>query len=130
MHKSATVLTIPQPFDKATLSCAAKSAGRKDAVLRITWRVLSRGFAREIYLREMSTLNPSVVVITGTTHTQLSLLQPLRECSAQSISQTCNCYFSSLLQQPPLFENPISIANLAPLLHLVLEDRIRSEPES
>jgi len=46
-HRSATVLTMPQPFAKETLSWVAKSKGRMDAVLRMTCRVLSRGFARE-----------------------------------------------------------------------------------
>ena len=50
MHMSVTVRTIPQPFAKETLSWAAKSVGRIDAVLKMTCRVLSRGFPREIYL--------------------------------------------------------------------------------
>ena len=54
MHMSVTVRTIPQPFAKETLSWAAKSVGRIEAVLKITCRVLSRGFAREIYLRKTS----------------------------------------------------------------------------
>ena len=49
-HKSATVLTIPHPFARETLSWAAKSIGRIEAVLKMTCRVLSRGFARETYL--------------------------------------------------------------------------------
>ena len=36
MHMSATVRTIPQPFASETLSCAAKSVGRVEVVLRIT----------------------------------------------------------------------------------------------
>ena len=50
MHMSATVRTIPQPLARETLSCAAKSAGLVDVVLKMTWRVLSRGLAREIHL--------------------------------------------------------------------------------
>ena len=50
MHMSVTVRTIPQPFAKETLSWAAKSVGRIEAVLKMTCRVLSRGFPREIYL--------------------------------------------------------------------------------
>ena len=51
MRMSVTVRTMPQPFASDTLSWFAKSAGRTDCVLRITWRVVSRGFAREMYLR-------------------------------------------------------------------------------
>ena len=47
---SVTVRTIPQPFAKETLSWAANSVGRIEAALKMTCRVLSRGFAREIYL--------------------------------------------------------------------------------
>lgn len=52
MHMSATVRTIPHPLARETLSCEAKSAGRVDVVLKITWRVLSRGLTREIQLYE------------------------------------------------------------------------------
>ena len=52
MHMSATVRTMPHPLARDTLSCAAKSAGRVEVVLRITWRVDSRGLAREIQLQE------------------------------------------------------------------------------
>ena len=47
MQRSVTVRTIPQPFASETLSWLVKSVGRMDAVLKMTWRVLSRGFARE-----------------------------------------------------------------------------------
>lgn len=50
MHMSVTVRTIPHPFASETLSWAAKSVGRIDAVLKMTCRVLSRGLARETYL--------------------------------------------------------------------------------
>lgn len=50
MHMSVTVRTIPHPLDKETLSCAAKSVGLIVVVLRMTWRELSRGLARETYL--------------------------------------------------------------------------------
>jgi hypothetical protein len=50
MHMSVTVRTIPHPLTKETLSCAANSVGRIDAVLNTTCLVLSRGLAREMYL--------------------------------------------------------------------------------
>jgi hypothetical protein len=50
MQRSVTVRTMPHPFWSDTLSCAANSVGRMDAVDKMTWRVLSRGFAREMYL--------------------------------------------------------------------------------
>jgi hypothetical protein len=50
MQRSVTVLTMPQPFASETLSCAAKSVGRTEVVLRMTCRVLSLGLAREMYL--------------------------------------------------------------------------------
>lgn len=50
MARSAMVRTIPHPFASETLSWAAKSTGRTDVALRMTCRVLSRGFAREMYL--------------------------------------------------------------------------------
>lgn len=51
MHMSVTVRTIPQPFASETFSCEAKSVGRVDIEPKMTWRVLSRGFAREMNLR-------------------------------------------------------------------------------
>jgi hypothetical protein len=51
MQRSVTVLTMPQPFASETLSCAAKSVGRTDVVLKMTCLVLSLGLAREMYLK-------------------------------------------------------------------------------
>ena len=48
MRMSVTVRTIPHPFASETFSWFAKSVGRTDVVLRMTWRVLSLGLAREM----------------------------------------------------------------------------------
>lgn len=53
-HMSATVRTIPQPFASDTFNWAAKSAGRVEVVLNMTWRMLSRGLTRDIQLRNRS----------------------------------------------------------------------------
>ena len=50
MHRSMIAFMMPHPLARETLSWLAKSKGRYEAVLRITWRVLSREFTREIYL--------------------------------------------------------------------------------
>jgi hypothetical protein len=51
-QRSASIRTIPHPLATETLSCAAKSVGRTEVALKMTWRVLSRGVAREMYLHE------------------------------------------------------------------------------
>lgn len=51
IQRSVTVRTIPHPLASDTLSCAANSVGRTEAVLRMTCRLLSRGLAREMYLK-------------------------------------------------------------------------------
>lgn len=61
MHISVTVRTIPHPLANETLSCAAKSVGRIDAVLKMTCRVLSRGLAREIYLQQQINDNQGLI---------------------------------------------------------------------
>ena len=48
MQRSVTVRTIPHPLANETFSWAAKSVGLMEVVLRTTWRVLSRGLAREM----------------------------------------------------------------------------------
>lgn len=48
--RSAIVRTMPQPFPRETLSCAAKSSGRTVCVDRMTCREFSRGLARDTYL--------------------------------------------------------------------------------
>jgi hypothetical protein len=46
-QRSVTVLTMPHPLARDTLSWPAKSLGRKVTVLKITWRHLSLGLARD-----------------------------------------------------------------------------------
>lgn len=47
MQRSVTVRTMPHPLANDTFNWAAKSRGLIDAVDKITWRVLSRGVARD-----------------------------------------------------------------------------------
>ena len=48
MHRSIIAFTMPHPLASETFNWLAKSNGRYDAVVKITWRVLSRGLAREM----------------------------------------------------------------------------------
>ena len=63
MQRSVTVLTMPQPFASETLSCAAKSVGRTDVVLKMTCLVLSLGLAREMYLKAESDRQEQKMII-------------------------------------------------------------------
>ena len=123
IHMSVTVRTIPQPLAKETLSWAAKSVGRIEAVLRMTCRVLSRGFPREIYLRQK--LSECSKWKWGSLWglTRSSWAQRLQAHFVQSTWRVCSCCSSSPLRQQHHAENPILTANQGPHPHLELEDQ-------
>ena len=83
MHMSVTVRTILQPLAKETLSWAAKSVGRIEAVLKMTCRVLSRGCPREIYLHQKDENRKMEILALKEKRSGHSNLPNLHELSAR-----------------------------------------------